>query len=312
MISVIVTTAPGREDNLQYCLRSLQQQSLAPTEVIVTDDGTGSEAIVQQWADRLPLTYLSRPNDRTVARSRNLAAARATQPFLVILDGDILLNPEGLAAYQTHFESRPDALWSGFFGNNFHHESPSHWFEERLVNYVDKRFEACFANQFYPFAHVLETPALCYWGGNMGIPKARYEELKGFNETYTGWGGEDVEFALRAIQAGCELHFSVDVWAEHQIHPRNDAFFLQKPAAIQRKQEMYAAPHPEFDYEVEIACASASATHLQRLLTKHYTQQDPEVSAALKQKLHHEQANLVARVRPENQRLELGCVLGSP
>lgn len=312
MISVIVTTAPGREENLAYCLRSLYQQSLVPTEVIVTDDGTGSAAIAEQWADRLPLTYLSRPNDKTVARSRNLAAARATQPFLVILDGDILLNPEGLAAYQTHFESRPDALWSGFFGNNFQYESASYWFDERRVNYVDKRFEACFVKKFYPFAHLLLNPALNYWGGNMGIPKTQYDLLGGFDESYTGWGGEDIEFALRAIKAGCELHFSVDAWAEHQIHPRNDSFFLQKPEAKQRKQAMYTRPHPAFDYEVQVLCESASASHLQRLLTKHYPQQDPEVSESLRQKFLQEQANLVARIHPEEQRLELGCVVGSP
>ncbi len=308
MISVIITTAPGREENLNACLQSIAAQTLAPVEVIVTDDGYTGEAVAKAWQKELPLQYLGRDNDRCVARSRNRAAALATQPFFVVLDGDILLNPEGLKAYQRHFEAHPEALWSGYFGNNMEHTSPSYWNPNREVNYIDKRFEACFRGQFYPFVQMLIEPAFMYWGGNMGIPQKQYHQLQGFNIAYTGWGEEDVDFGLRAIQAGLQLHFSVDAWAEHQMHPRNNAFFQKSPAELQRKKQLLSQKHPEISYQVEVACQSESADFLQTRLTNYYTQHDPRVTPQLKAKLQHPSANLVARIHPDH-RLELGCAL---
>lgn len=308
MISVIITTAPGREANLNACLQSIAEQTLAPVEVIVTDDGYTGEAVTKQWQTKLPVQYLGRDNDRCVARSRNRAAAIATQPFFVMLDGDILLNPEGLAAYQRHFEANPEALWSGYFGNNFQHTSPARWLDTREINYVDKRFEACFPQQFYPFAQLLSNPGFFFWGGNMGIPQSKYAQLKGFNTEYTGWGDEDVEFALRAIHAGLELHFSVDAWGEHQVHPRNNAFFQKSTEEQHRKKALLAQKHPEINYRVNIACQDNASNVLHQLLRLYYPQHDPLISAQLKAKLQHPNANLVTRIHPDH-RLELGCAL---
>ena len=48
--------------------------------------------------------------------------------------------------------------------------------------------------------------------------------MGGFDERYQGWGSEDVQFGLDLASRGYHLHFAVDFWAEHQVHPRRTLF----------------------------------------------------------------------------------------
>ncbi len=61
MISLIITTAPGREENLNACLQSIAHQTIQPIDVIVTDDGETGGKVVEQWTSSLPSTTFLDP-----------------------------------------------------------------------------------------------------------------------------------------------------------------------------------------------------------------------------------------------------------
>lgn len=223
--SVIVTTSPGREENLRGCLLQLARQSHLPTEVLVIDDGSkDAQAICQSATRPFPVHYHGRPNDCCVSRSRNLGAARAQAEFWVFLDSDMLLNPHGLEAYAEYLQAFPEHILYGYFGYQPEYLAPSFLLPEREVMWCDRRFEEYSPEGLVPASNMIRFPHEWAWSGNFALSKAAYLEIGGFNEAYRGWGGEDLDFAWRLLQTGREIHFFLDAWAEHQVHSRTEGF----------------------------------------------------------------------------------------
>lgn len=225
-ISVIICTSPGREDNLYHCLHMLMRQSRRPDEVLVVSDGaSGSEFVCQPFMRPLRLQHLWRPNDMCVSRSRNQGAQRAQGTLLVFLDTDVLLNPDAIAAYAQHFEQRPEDCVYGYFGYADAFVSRSQWFPERRVNFVDIRFCSYSPHQIIPSPYLQSYPHWYALGANLGIRRSQFVRSGGFNESLVGWGLEDLDFAERLRQNDIPIAFSIDVWGEHQLHPRSGHYY---------------------------------------------------------------------------------------
>jgi len=218
MISVIVLTSPGREENLRYCLRALKQQTFQQFECLVADDGSSLNAgVLAETGLASQGRYLWRPNDYCMSRSYNLAVAQARYPQLVLLSADVLLNPHALGYYAGYFAALPPMLIYGYFGNVREYISTSSFFPERQINLQDCRFGFP-QGQLRCHPLLPKEPQKFAWGGNWSVPKAWFDKVGGFNEAFRGWGLEDVDFANR-LMAHLPISFSVDVWGEHQIHP---------------------------------------------------------------------------------------------
>ena len=91
-ISVIIP-AYNEAGHLERCLAALQRQTLAPTEVIVVDDGSRDRSA--ELAARWPV-MLIRSIHRGPAHARNLGAARAKGEILAFVDADIECSPRYL------------------------------------------------------------------------------------------------------------------------------------------------------------------------------------------------------------------------
>jgi glycosyltransferase involved in cell wall biosynthesis len=225
-ISVIICTSPGREDNLHHCLQMLTRQSHPPDEVIVVSDGASrSEFVCQPFIQSLRLQHLWRPNDMCVSRSRNRGAQRAQGRILVFLDTDVLLNPHAIAAYIRHFEQRPDDCIYGYFGYVEAFVAPSQWFPQRRVNFLDIRFCGYSPDQILPSPYLQNYPHWYALGANLGIRRTQFVRTGGFNEQLIGWGTEDLDFAERLCRNHIPIGFSIDVWGEHQLHPRSGHYY---------------------------------------------------------------------------------------
>lgn len=218
-LSVLIQTSPGREQHLRACLQALSQQQHRDFEVLVLDDGsTGCAAVVSAFSQILPIRHLWRPNDFSLTRSNNLGAAQAGSEFLVFISCDLLLNPLALTAYAAAFAQLPDTAVFGYFGSDKTDIRQSVLVPGREVNLRDERF-AFVAGRPVCQPQMREFPQHFAWGGNWGIRKGLYQALGGMDESYTGWGHEDVEFANRILYRRGQLAFSLDVWGEHQAHP---------------------------------------------------------------------------------------------
>ena len=87
---------------LDLTLQSVARQSVAPTEIIVADDGSGpeTEEVVTRWQERLPtpLVHVWQADEGfRLARSRNRAIAAARGDYVIIVDGDMVLHRHFIA-----------------------------------------------------------------------------------------------------------------------------------------------------------------------------------------------------------------------
>lgn len=265
-LSVIVSTSPGREPQLAHCLEQLSRQSHTDFEVIVCDDGSAAcRAVAEGFAGRLTLDYLWRPNDGSPSRSRNAGARQARHPLLVLIDSDVLLNSDALAAYARFLDQRPGWLLYGYVG--LEAEGPSALLPQVAVNWRDPRFSWDGAH-LMPTDKLMNSSHLCGFGGNFAVHRDSLLAIGGFDEAFIGWGGEDLAFAEQALQAGYEIHFVLDAWGEHQIHPRREDFHLRR--AEDRGYGYVFRPHLPVGYQVRVFASQGVLQKFETLLAHHY------------------------------------------
>lgn len=107
-VSVIIP-AYQRREMLRECLGSVRKQSIAPSEIIVIDDGSKPElrGIVSETTPSA--LYLYQEN-KGVSAARNAGIREARGSLLAFLDSDDLWYPEKLERQVEFFKNHPDAL----------------------------------------------------------------------------------------------------------------------------------------------------------------------------------------------------------
>ncbi len=222
-LSVIVLTSPGRERNLEACLKSLVQQEVAAQQIIVIDDGSGGgKAVLQTFQSQLPLQYHWRPNDFRLAYSRNLGARQAKYNYLIFLDSDMVLNPRALGYYQAYAQGLPHCAIYGYHGNV---DQAIDLYDSRIVanwkvHAEDQRFPWLPEQGLSQHPHLQTRPADFAWSANFAMSQQVFGSVHGFDqERFVNWGYEDLDLAYRLQNQGVAIHFSLDVWAEASPHP---------------------------------------------------------------------------------------------
>lgn len=112
-ISVIVPTI-GRADSLKQLLASLAGQSRQPDEVIVAD-GSSSDAVGQvtalpEWRSRGLVVRHIRVQPPNAVRQRVAAIGESHGEFLMLLDDDVVLEPDCLAQLHGTLNSEPGVV----------------------------------------------------------------------------------------------------------------------------------------------------------------------------------------------------------
>ena len=105
-LSVVVATH-NRKESLRCCLHSLQDQTLAATELIVVDDGSddGTAEMVQL---EFPAVRLVRQDTNCgPAAARNKGLLLATGEIVAFTDDDCLPSPDWLQLLCRGFEKYP-------------------------------------------------------------------------------------------------------------------------------------------------------------------------------------------------------------
>jgi glycosyltransferase involved in cell wall biosynthesis len=228
-ISVAVITYNWPEA-LELVLRALAVQTELPHEVIVTDDGSqpATRDLLLDLARDYPtrLVHLWQPDQGArMSRARNCAIAAAQGNYLVLLDGDMIVERHFIADHRT-FARR------GCFVQGSRVLSNAPLATSMLEGRRSFAMPGFFAHGIERRRHTLRMPALAYWstrpgrrqGGikscNMGFWRDDLLRVNGFNEAMVGWGREDSELALRAFHAGLlrrDVRFSA--LAMHLYHP---------------------------------------------------------------------------------------------
>ena len=210
--SLIITTY-NRPDALQLVLNSVLAQRVLPDEVIVADDGSrdDTKAVIDAFAARcpVPVKHAWQPDDGfRAAESRNRALSLATQDYIVLIDGDMMLHPEFIADHKR--AAKKNALIQG--GRVLLPEGktaelltaperyrPLKWYEKGIETRFEKRFSAIHCPLLASV--ILKKEKRHYYkkvrSCNMSFFREDALAINGFNNDFVGWGREDSEFVAR-------------------------------------------------------------------------------------------------------------------
>ena len=204
---------------LNLCLKSVLRQSVLPAEIIVADDGSGAEThqLVEEFKKQspVPVVHVWHPDEGfQLAKIRNKAIAKATCSYLIQIDGDLILHPHFIADHlhiqePAYFVSGSRVLLSGATTEALlqhdsievqkHHQGSKNFFNRfrnrALRQVLSTRYKINGANKYY------------VKGCNMAFWKDDLLKVNGYNESFTGWGREDSELAIRLINVGVQKKF---------------------------------------------------------------------------------------------------------
>lgn len=195
-----IVPAHNAERFLRPALRSIFEQTHAPYEVIVVDDGSsdGTAAIARALGDRVRLVQTEN-RGALVARDRGLAAASGD--WVAFLDADDLWRQEKTEVQLRAFCRDPEIdLCVGHFEN---------FWEAEVAEERDRYRD-----------HQLSRPSSGYIVPALLAPRGVFERFGGFssegNRSETGW------FA-RAVARGAKVETLPDVVLDRRLHRSNDS-----------------------------------------------------------------------------------------
>ena len=250
-VSVIIPTHQ-RRDPLRLALESLAKQT-APSdsyEVIVSIDGStdGTEEMLATFAAPYALRTV-RGDHRGRAAACNAAIAAAGGEILIILDDDMEVAPEFVERHRRHHE--PDsrlcvlgAVPVELGGSSSH-----------AARYVKDKFDTHLERLAQP--EHLNLPR-SFYTGNASLPAELMREVGGFDESFTEYGNEDVELALRLRAAGATLRFDPQALAR-QRYGKDLRGLAEDTLAKGGTTVLLARAHPEVFGALRLAAPRESS-----------------------------------------------------
>lgn len=255
-ISVIVTTYNSPEYLLRV-LDGLAVQSRLPDEVLVADDGSGHETTlaVKRFGlgSSFPLKHVWH-EDRgfRAAKIRNEAIKASTGDYIVILDGDCVPNRHFVSDHETLAEK-------GYFVQGKRvlvGKEASQGFDAGDANSGTRLLSLLLSGKISNSHHIVRLPFLPARKGvwlrgikscNMGFFREDLLAVNGFNESFTNWGREDTELAVRLFRYGLRRkeHFFIAVcyhlW--HPSYPRENLMESERILEKTMKSTEYFCPN---------------------------------------------------------------------
>jgi glycosyltransferase involved in cell wall biosynthesis len=242
-VSVIVSTY-NNVSGLESCLLGLQRQVVPADRIVVADDGSAepTRKVVERFARSLPITHVWQPDDGfRLSEIRNRAAARSGEDYLVFLDGDCIPHPRFVADHRDFARVGTIMLAQRCAILGFHGKilprSPSLpglcalLARKRLLS-DGPRFGTGWKRAIRGLLKGIRLPRPIYRtctefetrGGNLGVWRADFLRVNGFDESFKGWGFEDIDFSRRVIRLGVEAKLLIGgAVCYHIDHPFNTA-----------------------------------------------------------------------------------------
>jgi len=271
-ISLIIPTY-NRDGLLRKTLLQLTRQTLPPDdfEVIVSDDGSrdGTRGVVDSFSGQLQIGYHFQEDlGYRVATARNGGARLATAPVLCFTDCGILAGPDFLRVHLAeHSDDKAHAAVIGYcYGYHPFNEplkaaadlirTGTVSAEDVVARFGDDpAFIDMRHNHFVRCGFDLSNRAIpwnLFFGGNCSVRADDFWGAGGYDESFTGWGGEDMELGFRLYRRGVTFRITRDAWVLEWPHERPESSAMKKQHKANYDRYVRRTAEPVFEIALGI------------------------------------------------------------
>ncbi|MCX2717910.1 glycosyltransferase [Helicobacter sp. MIT 21-1697] len=244
-VSSLIITTYNQKERLALVLDSVKNLAFLPNEVLIADDGSTKDTkeLIQSYQTHFPcpLRHIWHEDKGfRLSSIRNLAIKEAQGEYIIIIDGDMILDAHFIKDHLRYAKK-----------NVFLQGSRVILDSKRTQNIMESREENAFRLAFKQGGFKAKRSALLcslifatskitatffdkkdlikgIRGCNMSFYKADCININGFNEAFIGWGREDSEFVARFLFNGGELRrLKFGGVAYHLYHPENPRTMLE-------------------------------------------------------------------------------------
>ncbi|MFT3909838.1 MAG: glycosyltransferase family 2 protein [Ferruginibacter sp.] len=204
---------------LELCLKSACDQSVAPDEIVICDDGSTADTglIIKKYQaiSRVPIVHVWQEDEGfKLGQIRNKGIAKAKGDYIIQIDGDLILHKHFI---KDHLRFCKNSFFTTGSRVLLSPETTETLIENNStdIKKYSKNDRNFFNGLHIPLLHnflsqLYKTKGRHKYyvkGCNMAFWKNDLVQINGYNEDFTGWGKEDSEIAIRLINAGIKKQF---------------------------------------------------------------------------------------------------------
>jgi len=233
-VSVIVPTYNSFW-SLRLCLKTLLgQDTSVPYEIIVSDDGSTdkTESFMAEYKGDDRIKYIAHNNVR-LAENRNIGARNAEGSFLIFLDADMLATENFISA---HYEALAEVGESGVICGSV--PVAQECKQSPIGRYLNEKW-----NRRLLMLAKEPDNILLMQGGNFSITKEFFWSVGGFAASFKQYGGEDIDFFIKASQQGAMFKYCENAKAYHLVDTQFDELYAknrQGKLAMKKLRDEYS------------------------------------------------------------------------
>lgn len=216
MLYSLIIPVFNRPEDIEDLLACLSIQTNKNFEVIIVESGSSipSDKVVEKYQDKLDIHHYMYKNSGQ-GFSRNYGMSKAKGDYFVILDSDILMDPDYVENLDQHLSQH---YLDAFGGPDKAHDSFTN--VQKAIDYTltsifttgGIRGNKKHVGKFYPRSF------------NMGISREVYEKTNGFKYPYFG---EDIDLSRRIMGLGYSTGLVEGAYVYHKRKTQFKGFYKQ-------------------------------------------------------------------------------------
>ncbi|ENQ6618974.1 glycosyltransferase [Campylobacter lari] len=238
----LIITTYNQKERLALVLDSVKNLEPLPDEVLIADDGSREDTakLIQAYQKDFPcnLEHIWQEDEGfRAAASRNKAIRASNSEYIVLIDGDMILEKNFIgdhlkfASLKTILQGSRTILNENeskelLRKNDFSLAFDKKGFKNQRNIFLAKcvyKFSKLTKN-FFKKSQLVKGSKTC----NMSFYKSDFEAIEGFNEKFIGWGREDSEFVARFLfNDGVFKRLKFNALAYHIYHEENSKNMLE-------------------------------------------------------------------------------------
>jgi GT2 family glycosyltransferase len=217
--------------DLRACLLSLRDNPGLRRQTIVVDNASADETVPRLRAEFPEVEVIANADNRGFAAASNQALAAATGRYLMLLNPDTVVPPQGLEELVTFADQHPEA---GIIGPQLRYPDGSLQYSARhFPTLAAALFRNTPLGRLFPKARAVQAYLMTDWdhsevrevdwvsGAAMLIRREAYEQLGPLDERFY-WGSEDVDYCWRAHKAGWQVLYTPTPRIVHAVGRSTD------------------------------------------------------------------------------------------